>query len=58
MSRHLVMAYRTGRAEAEAEPVVIDTEDPTVVVLELDDGGKLELDPTELRAALDLPRAA
>lgn len=56
--RHLVMAHRAGHAEDEAEPVVIDTDDPNVVVLELDDGERLELDPTELRASLDERQAA
>jgi hypothetical protein len=52
MSRRLVMAHRAGRTEDESEPVVIDTDTPDVVVLELDDGERIELDPTELQSAL------
>lgn len=58
MSRHLVMAHRTGQSDDESEPVVIDTDDPQIVVLELDSGERLELDPVELRASLDLKDAA
>lgn len=39
-------------AIVESELVVVDTDSPNVVVLELDDGGRLELDRTELANAL------
>jgi hypothetical protein len=51
MSRQLLMAVRDG----EAEPVVIDTLDPSRVILELDDGMLLEFDARELRSAVALP---
>lgn len=58
MAVQVVMALRAGRAEhtPESEPVVVDTDDPRVVALTLDDGERLELDATELRAALAAPR--
>lgn len=52
MPRRLVMAHRAGSTEDESEPVVIDTDTPNVVVLELDGGERLELDATELQAGL------
>jgi hypothetical protein len=36
----------------ESEPVVIDTETPGLVVMELDDGEQLVIDANDLRAAL------
>jgi hypothetical protein len=55
-----LMALRAGRAEhtPEAEPVLIDTDTPGVVRLVLDDGDVVELDATELRAAVEPPREA
>lgn len=52
-----LMATRAGRPEhsAEAEPVVVDS-DGRVVVLQLDDGERIELDHSELAAALGLPQ--
>lgn len=45
--------------DVEAEPIVVDTDTPGVVVLELHDGQRLEIDRTELRTAItDLPDAA
>jgi hypothetical protein len=58
MSRHLLMAHRTGHDEDESEPVVINTDNPRFVVIELDDGDRLELDPRELLAAVDAGRKA
>ncbi len=55
--RSLIMARRTRRGEVESEPIVIDTDNPRVVVLELDDGGVLTLDPVELRAAIEAKAA-
>ena len=54
----LVMALRAGRPEhtPEAEPVLV-SRDGESVVLELDDGERLELDAAELRAAIDAPQA-
>lgn len=45
-------------AAVGAELVVVDTDSPNVVVLELDDGGRLELDRTELAQAIEMKRAA
>lgn len=45
------------RGDGEAEPVTVDTDVQGVIVLELDDGERLQLDEVELRAALE-PRAA
>jgi hypothetical protein len=39
--------------DEEAELVVVDTDTDGAVVIELDDGGRLELDEVELRAALE-----
>jgi hypothetical protein len=58
MPRHLTMAHRVGQADDESEPVVIDTDTPNVVILELDNGERLELDAAELRAGLELRTAA
>jgi hypothetical protein len=52
MPRTLVMINRAVEDASEAEPLIVDTDDPKVIVLELDDGDRLEVDPTELRAAL------
>ena len=54
----LVMALRAGRPEhtPEAEPVLV-SRDGESVVLELDDGERLELDALELRAAIEEPTA-
>jgi hypothetical protein len=46
------MVQRQVCGECEAELVVVDTGDPNVVVLELDDGDRLELDLRELGSAL------
>lgn len=55
MSQDLLMAHRQSNHQttSEAEPIVVDTDDPETVVLELDDGQRLELDRAELRACLD-----
>jgi hypothetical protein len=60
MSQAMVMATRAGRPEhtPEAEPVVIDTDDPKVVKLTLDDGETIEMDRTELEAAIAPPEAS
>lgn len=50
--RTVLMAARAAGRDLEAEPVVVDTDKANVVVLELDDGERLELDRTELQAAL------
>jgi hypothetical protein len=42
------MVHRGG----ESEPIVIDTESPGLVVIELDDGEELVIHAGELRAAL------
>ena len=47
------MATRFDHGDVEAEPVVVDTDQPDVVVIELDDGGRLELDVDELREVLE-----
>lgn len=55
MSRTPLMANRGHLSDAssvEAELVVVDTDSPNLVVLELDDGEKIELDRTELANAL------
>ena len=51
--RRLLMVHRQASDEREAEPIVVNTDDPRVVVIELDDGGRLELDRRELRSALE-----
>ena len=56
MSRTLLMALRSTNESVESEPVVINTDSPRVVVIELDDGGRLELNPVELRAAIQPER--
>ena len=48
----MLMATRCGHGDAEAEPVLVDTDRPGVAVLVLDDGQRLILDAAELRAAL------
>lgn len=40
------------RNEAEAEPAVVNTDDPNVLLLVLDDGETIALDRAELAAAL------
>lgn len=47
----LLMATRTGTAGTDAEPILINTDDGRAR-LELDDGQILDLDHTELLAAL------
>jgi len=49
-----LMATRAGRPEhtPEAEPVLVDTRTPGVVVLRLDDGEEITLDSVELLAAI------
>ena len=54
--RRLLMANRLTSGHRESEPVVVDTDDPNLVVVELDDGGRLELDPRELRSAIEEDR--
>jgi hypothetical protein len=51
--RRMLMVHRRVSGECESEPVVVDTNDPRVVVIELDDGGLLELDLRELRSAIE-----
>ena len=46
-----LMATRAGRAAPEAEPVIVDTDIPDVIVLRLDDGDTIEFDRRELLAA-------
>jgi hypothetical protein len=55
MSRRMVMAAQSHvlrQVSPESEPVIVDTDTPGAVVLELASGERLELDETELRAAL------
>jgi len=55
----LLTVHRRVTGEPESEPVVVDTDDPRVAVLEPDDGGRLELDPRAPRSAIEgdsLPR--
>jgi hypothetical protein len=58
MTETLIMATRAGRPEhtPEAEPVLVELAGDTVV-LTLDDGDRLELDASELRAAIEASRA-
>lgn len=58
MARHIVMAdvIPAGRGWPEAEPVVVET-DARSVVLVLDDGTRVELDRRELDQALEDPAA-
>ena len=51
--RRLLMVLRQASDECEAEPIVVDTDDPRVVVIELDDGERLEIDLRELRSAIE-----
>ena len=51
--RRLLMVLRQASDECEAEPIVVDTDDPRLVVFELDDGRRLELDRRELRSAIE-----
>jgi len=44
------MVRRKASDECESEPIVVDTDDPSVVVIELDDGDRLELSSRELTA--------
>jgi len=55
---HMVMVNRAGRPEhtTEAEPLIVETRGD-LVVLALDDGERLELDRSELLAALAEPHA-
>ena len=50
--RTVLMVVRSGGGDVESEPVIVDTDAPDAVVLELDDGQRIELDASELRAAL------
>jgi hypothetical protein len=52
MARTLLMVTRHDGPDREAEPVVVDTDTSGVVVVELDDGLRLEFDEGELRAAI------
>jgi hypothetical protein len=47
------MVHRRVSGDFESEPLDLDTDDPRVVVIELDDGGSLELDRRELWSALE-----
>jgi hypothetical protein len=40
--RHLLMVHRQASDECEAAAIVVYTDDPRVVVIELDDGVRLE----------------
>jgi len=53
MSQTPLMVTRAGRAEhtPEAEPVIVDTDTPNVIVLRLDDGETIVFDRRELVAA-------
>jgi hypothetical protein len=51
--RRLLMVHRQASDELESEPIVVDTDHPRLVVFELDDGGRLELDRRELRSAIE-----
>lgn len=52
--RTLLTAIRGDkRTEQDAEPIIVDTDTAGAVVLELNDGERLALDATELRAALN-----
>jgi hypothetical protein len=42
----------------ESEGVVVNTDNPRVVVLELHDGKTLALDPVELRSSIESKRVA
>lgn len=53
MSQQLVVATHTIGKEIEAEPIVIDTDDPQTVVFEFDNGERWALDRRELDAALE-----
>jgi hypothetical protein len=55
MPRVLIMALRAGRPEhsPEAEPVIVDTDFEGAVVIELDDGERLEFAASEIRSALE-----
>ena len=55
MTERLLMAVRGTDRTGEAEPVVVNTDDPKTVVLTLDDGQTLALDRAELRNTLDEP---
>lgn len=60
MAHRMLMALRAPRPESapESEPVEIDTDDPTVVRITLDDGETLEFDAVELRSTLSDQEAA
>ena len=49
--RRLLIVHRQGSGERESEPIVVDTDDPRLLAIELDDGERLEIDPRELRSA-------
>lgn len=55
MSQTPLMVTRAGRPEhtPEAEPVIVDTDSPDVIVLRLDDGETIEFDRLELVAAAE-----
>lgn len=53
MSRTPLMANRGEGRDVDAEMVIVDTDRPGAIVLELDGGERLELDEVELRAALE-----
>ena len=52
MPRTLLMAVQEEGGVQEAEPVVVDTDTAGVVVLELVNGVRVELDAREIRSAL------
>ena len=56
--RSLIMARRVVNGEPESEPVLVGTDNPRIVVLEMDDGGVLVFDAVELRAAIQPERIA
>ena len=56
--RTLLIAERFGLHNDEAEPLVVNTDNPREIVLELDDGERLVLDAIELRAAVAPARIA
>ena len=59
MSDQLIVVNRSHGSDVEAEPVVVNTDNPDTLVLVLDDGETLEFDRRELLAAAgEIPLAA
>jgi hypothetical protein len=52
MRTHLMVTRVDPASGTDAEPVIVDTDVEGVVLLELDDGARLEFNRTELTAAL------